>query len=505
MRADDFLFAAVQVLPAGGSARRQGTLRRYLPAAHTALRPVWKALCSRQQPAEILPGMRLLHPTQAESGLGQTAAQRRTLSAEKALISGAFLRAKRVRVAVFIHPRQNPPLPFYKGEFHGQQTENCGRRDPAVHADEQDDVHRGRPHFAGRQCHQRCQQDRQKLADAVAGTFGVPEKSFGLFGERRSSGASEFCRLRRNEGYGACDDEAQGNSIWGLPTLQCDVLYLSLEDTQRRIKDRLYNLTDSAPDNLYFAVSSGLVIIGTLQKVRDSKGSAGKAGMYGNDYDDISSIKRITDGFNIAILLVHHLRKLQDSDDPFNDVSGSTGIIGAADTNFILRRKRSGNAATLLVSGRDVEYQELTLQFNDLVWELVERKNSEDIHKAELPKFLFRVVDFMECRTEWVGTATELLTEMKEQEVTPNMVTKYLGHFAFEVLEPLGIEYRTKRTGKSRLIKFLRRDGDDANDAGIAIYGYDKTIRRVERTPNRWYTDTVGLKFCSANTKDRRK
>lgn len=186
-------------------------------------------------------------------------------------------------------------------------------------------------------------------------------------------------------------------------------------------------------------------------------------------YDDISSIKRIADGFNIAILLVHHLRKLQDSDDPFNDVSGSTGIIGAADTNFILRRKRSGNAATLLVSGRDVEYQELTLQFNDLVWELVERKNSEDIHKAELPKFLFRVVDFMECRTEWVGTATELLTEMKEQEVTPNMVTKYLGQFAYEVLEPLGIEYRTKRTGKSRLIKFLRRDGDDANDAGIAI------------------------------------
>lgn len=48
---------------------------------------------------------------------------------------------------------------------------------------------------------------------------------------------------------------------------------------------------------------------------------------------------------------------------------------------------------------------------------------------------------------------------MKEQEVTPNMVTKYLGQFAYEVLEPLGIEYRTKRTGKSRLIKFQRRDG----------------------------------------------
>ena len=57
---------------------------------------------------------------------------------------------------------------------------------------------------------------------------------------------------------------AQGNSIWGLPTLQCDVLYLSLEDTQRRIKDRLYNLTDSAPDNLYFSVTSTLNGIGSL-------------------------------------------------------------------------------------------------------------------------------------------------------------------------------------------------------------------------------------------------
>jgi hypothetical protein len=61
--------------------------------------------------------MRLLHPTQAEGGLCQTAAQRRTLSAEKALISGFFLRAKRVRVAVSIRPRQNPFLTFYKGEI----------------------------------------------------------------------------------------------------------------------------------------------------------------------------------------------------------------------------------------------------------------------------------------------------------------------------------------------------------------------------------------------------
>ena len=230
---------------------------------------------------------------------------------------------------------------------------------------------------------------------------------------------------------------AQGLPVWGLKTKPCDVLYLCLEDTQRRIKDRLYNLTDTAPNNLRFAVMCGLigsgleeqiidflndypntklVIVDTLQKVRDSKGSAGKAGMYGNDYGDISSIKRIADEKNIAVILVHHLRKLKDGDAPFNEVSGSTGIIGAADTNYMLKRKRSNNTATLLASGRDVEYQELTLQFNDLVWELVERKDSEDIRKAEVPQFLFRVVDYMKSRTEWVGTATELLTDMQETE-----------------------------------------------------------------------------------------
>ena len=256
---------------------------------------------------------------------------------------------------------------------------------------------------------------------------------------------------------------SQGLPVWGIPTMHCDVLYLCLEDTLKRIKDRLFDLTDDSNRSFHLAVTCGLigngleeeiinfledfpktklVIIDTLQKVRDSKGSAGKTGMYGNDYDDISSIKRIADEHDISIILVHHLRKLKDGDDPFNEVSGSTGITGAA---------------------------ELTLRFQDLKWELVERKNTEEIHKAEIPQFLFRVVEFMKNRTEWVGTATELIADMAETETTPNVLTKYLGQFYYEVLEPAGIEYRTKRTGQSRLIKFIRRDGGDANDGNIMV------------------------------------
>ena len=69
----------------------------------------------------------------------------------------------------------------------------------------------------------------------------------------------------------------------------------------------------------------------------------------------------------------------------------------------MLKRKRSSRDATLLACGRDVEYQELTLRFQDLKWELVEHKNTEEIRKAEIPQFLFRVAEFMKDRTEWGG------------------------------------------------------------------------------------------------------
>ena len=126
---------------------------------------------------------------------------------------------------------------------------------------------------------------------------------------------------------------SQGLPVWGIPTMHCDVLYLCLEDTQRRIKDRLFDLTNDPPKSFHLSVTCGLigngleeeiinfledfpktklVIIATLQKVRDSRGSAGKTGMYGNDYDDISAIKKIADERDISIILGHHLRKLKD-------------------------------------------------------------------------------------------------------------------------------------------------------------------------------------------------
>lgn len=179
---------------------------------------------------------------------------------------------------------------------------------------------------------------------------------------------------------------ARGNPVWEFETHKCDVLYLCLEDTHIRIQNRLYQLTDEAPAELRIATTSyqigngleqqieqyltdypntKLVIIDTFQKVRDSRNTFGKSGMYAGDYDDITALKTIADKFGIAVVVVHHVRKMKDANDPFNEVTGSTGITGAADTSFILKRSRSSEMGTILATGQDIEYQELTLKFNN--------------------------------------------------------------------------------------------------------------------------------------------
>lgn len=285
---------------------------------------------------------------------------------------------------------------------------------------------------------------------------------------------------------------ARGQPVWEFETNKSDVLYLCLEDTYARIQNRLYKITDEAPSELRIATTSfqigngleqqieqylsdfpntKLVIIDTFQKVRDSKSTGGKSGMYAGDYDDVTALKNISDKYGIAVVVVHHVRKLKDVSDPFNEVSGSTGITGAADTNFVLKRSRANETGTLLATGRDIEYQELTLKFNSNshLWELVERKNMDDIRREEIPKFILRLVDFISEIKEWQGTATELITQMNETEVTPNVVTKMLARFSAEVLQPQGVEYKTKRTGTRRLIHLKKCDSNDGNDNANAI------------------------------------
>lgn len=282
-----------------------------------------------------------------------------------------------------------------------------------------------------------------------------------------------------------CLNVAMGEPVWGYATTSSGVLYLCLEDTYSRIQNRLFEITDIAPDNLHFAVmaeqigaglqqqietfiknetETKLIVVDTLQRVR---GVDVSTNAYANDYRDICEMKQLADKHQLAIILVHHLRKHTDKD-PFMKVSGTTGLTGGVDTTYVLEKdKRSDNTAKLYVTGRDVEYLEITLQFENCKWGYISCEGAEEVRKRQTPPFILGIVNFMAYRDEWRGSATELLYEMRDTTTAVNTVTKLLNQYHGSILAEKGIVYQYYRTGKSRMIQ-LRSDSCDSCDGFIS-------------------------------------
>ena len=89
-------------------------------------------------------------------------------------------------------------------------------------------------------------------------------------------------------------------------------------------------------------------------------------------------LKRLADDCGVCLLLVHHTRK-QQADDKFDMISGTNGLLGAADGAFLLQKeKRTDGSAILDVAGRDQQDQRfyLTKDRERLTWTL-ERTEAE--------------------------------------------------------------------------------------------------------------------------------
>ena len=253
---------------------------------------------------------------------------------------------------------------------------------------------------------------------------------------------------------------SMGLSLWGYEVRQGTVLYLALEDNHRRLQERLYRMFGvESTGNLFFAIGAKqlgggleeqlkgfvrehpdtrLIIIDTLQKVREEDG--GKYS-YANDYEVITKLKRFADGNGVCLLVVHHTRK-QQADDKFDMISGTNGLLGAADGAFLLQKeRRADNAATLDISGRDEER---------LVWEL-ERRETE--LRQEPPDPVLEAVAALVTaeRPEWRGTATELVTVLG-LDMKPNALAMRLNVRAWRLSYEYHIRYESARTHAGRSI-----------------------------------------------------
>ena len=60
---------------------------------------------------------------------------------------------------------------------------------------------------------------------------------------------------------------------------------------------------------------------------------------------------------------------------------------------------------------------------------------------------------FMTDKHYWMGTATDLLTEMNDTNTPPNTVTKLLNKYSFELYCCSGIDVNFRRTNRRRIIE----------------------------------------------------
>ena len=265
-----------------------------------------------------------------------------------------------------------------------------------------------------------------------------------------------------------------GTELWGYPVKQGKVLYLALEDDYARLQKRFYRMFGTeGTEELHFSISARnvneglfiqlekfvtenpdtkLIIIDTLQKVREFTSDRYS---YANDYELIAQLKNFSDSYGICMLLVHHTRK-QGADDKFDMISGTNGLLGAADGAFILQKeKRTAKTATLDISGRDQQDQRFYLVRNDdsLLWEL--EKVETELWREPPDPLLESIAEKITSENPvWEGTVTDLC-KLLGVDITPIQLGMKLNVTAGRLLNEYNILYDSRRTHAGRRIAFV--------------------------------------------------
>lgn len=295
---------------------------------------------------------------------------------------------------------------------------------------------------------------------------------------------------------------AFGLPFLGRETVQGRCLYLALEDSENRLKGRMNKLLafEHAPAAFDFATKAAdldhglleqlegyvtqhpdtrIIIIDTLQKVR---GEAKRTeGAYQTDYREAGKLKAFADRHRLCLLCVHHLRKMADDSDPFNRISGTNGLMGAADTALVLVRKNRNDPNTILsITGRDVEPSDEILVFDklDCKWQ---RIGSVD-HLAQISQrnefeekpLVQTVRKLMEKYPEgWAGTSAELMEEAVTlmgfyPEDNPRAYTTGLGKIKSGLFnyDHIRVEIPENRSNGKRRIRIFRAASSAQSDNG---------------------------------------
>ena len=230
-----------------------------------------------------------------------------------------------------------------------------------------------------------------------------------------------------------------GLALGSIQVHQGPVLYLALEDTARRLKSRLSKVLGDAPApaGLTLAtecspLTSGgdaeiamwldehpdarLIVIDVFAKLRGT--STPGASAYDADYAAIGRIKRIADHYGVAVVLVHHVRKMA-SEDFLAEVSGTNGLAGAADAVLVLKRSRGTADGVLHITGRDVDETEYAASFEPEtgMWRLLDGPAVTHTVEPTRRTILEHLAEHPDSTPTQISTGTGLANSLVKQTV----------------------------------------------------------------------------------------
>jgi hypothetical protein len=107
-------------------------------------------------------------------------------------------------------------------------------------------------------------------------------------------------------------------------------------------------------------------VVDVLAKVH--RRGRGNRNAYLEDYEAVSPLQRFALDHRLGIVGVTHTNKQEAITDKYHRVTGTTGIIGCADTLRLLQRDRSETSGVLSVTGRDVAEAVFKAEFDNGVW-----------------------------------------------------------------------------------------------------------------------------------------
>jgi hypothetical protein len=162
------------------------------------------------------------------------------------------------------------------------------------------------------------------------------------------------------------------------------VLYAALEEPESRTNDRLKKFIgpelEVYADNIRFlyeleplsrggieqldqalaVIPTRLLIVDTFMAAQRTERKA-NADIFAQDYNAVKELQNLAYKHEIALVMVHHTRK-QASDNPLDQVAGTTGITAGADSIWVLQKANHG--IMLSIQGRDMADKEMELGFS---------------------------------------------------------------------------------------------------------------------------------------------